>query len=118
MKNSEYEMVCNLRSAEIAQHALREMVMDRDTADWGRRADAVDWLYQYCKGIYDNLRIEEEEARAPDSDRRMVGSIQGLEGEWTLTPPPEFEALSEAIDLPCERFTVFCDGEKIAEGEL
>ena len=35
-------------------------------------------------------RIRDLEAKAIDSDRRMTGSIQGLEGEWTVTPPPEF----------------------------
>ena len=25
-------------------------------------------------------------------DTTFTGSIQGLDGEWTVTPPPEFEA--------------------------
>ena len=37
-------------------------------------------------------RIRDLEAKALDTDRRIyTGSIQGLEGEWTVTPPPEFE---------------------------
>ena len=37
-------------------------------------------------------RIKALEAKAIDTDRRIyTGAIQGLEDEWTVTPPPEFE---------------------------
>ena len=37
-------------------------------------------------------RIRDLEAKAIDIDRRIyTGGWQGLEGEWTVTPPPEFE---------------------------
>ena len=36
-------------------------------------------------------RIRDLENKALDTDRRIyTGSIQGLPGEWTVTPPPEF----------------------------
>ena len=37
-------------------------------------------------------RVRDLEAKAIDIDRRWTGSIEGLEGEWTVTAPPEFGA--------------------------
>ena len=41
-------------------------------------------------------RVERLENRCACDDAEMrktvVGTIQGLDGEWTVTPPPEFEA--------------------------
>lgn len=32
----------------------------------------------------------EQRIRALEGER-MVGSVEGLEGEWTVTPPPQWE---------------------------
>ena len=36
-------------------------------------------------------RVERLEQNSIDIDRRWTGSIQGLDGDWTVTPPPEWE---------------------------
>ena len=42
--------------------------------------------------MFKRIAAMEERLRRLESPRAMVGSIQGLEGEWSVTPPPEFEA--------------------------
>ena len=41
--------------------------------------------------MFKRIAAMEERLRRLESPR-AVGSIQGLEGEWTVTPPPEFGA--------------------------
>ena len=36
-------------------------------------------------------RVERLEQNSIDIDRKWTGSRQGLDGEWTVTPPPEWE---------------------------
>ena len=47
-------------------------------------------------------RIRDLEAKALDTDRRMTGSIQGLEGEWTVTPPPYWADLFDSEGKPLD----------------
>jgi hypothetical protein len=35
-------------------------------------------------------RLRKVEQRIADDDRQMLGTVQGLEGELTVTPPPQF----------------------------
>ena len=59
-------------------------------ARFGELQTTLNVLYRQIARL--QQRVRDLEAKAIDTDGRMVGTIQGLEGEWTVSPPPEWEA--------------------------
>ena len=58
-----------------------------DNAQIGELRIALNAMYRRLVDVEKRIRRLEAEP-VP----MMAGSIEGLEGEWTVTPPPEFEA--------------------------
>ena len=42
--------------------------------------------------LYRRLASIEQRVRRLENPKPLTGTIDGLEGEWTVTPPPRFEA--------------------------
>ena len=66
----------------------------------GEMQSTLNALYRQIARL--EQRIRDLEAKALDTDRRMTGSIQGLEGEWTVTPPPYWADLFDSEGKPLD----------------
>ena len=42
--------------------------------------------------LYRRLASIEQRVRHLENPKPLTGTIDGLEGEWTVTPPPQWEA--------------------------
>ncbi len=48
-------------------------------------------MWRQVGRLQDEVRVLSERVKNLQA-AQMRGAIQGLEGEWTVTPPPEFDA--------------------------
>ena len=48
-------------------------------------------LQMAVNAMYKRLAELEQRLRRLENPAPMTGTIDGLEGEWTVTPPPRFE---------------------------
>lgn len=70
----------------LAVHYTEVGGVCENTRSLGQQQITLDALWRRVVEMEKRIRALEQRPRT------MTGTIQGLEGEFTVTPPPEFEA--------------------------